>query len=117
MRHFPIFMDLEGRRALVLGAGDAADRKAEALQRCGAEVVRAVVFDEMQLQSISVAIAADAAEADILALVDAVTVRGIPVNVVDRPALCSFITPAVVDRSPMTPSPSPRAGPRRCWPA
>ena len=102
MRHFPLFMDLHGRRALVLGAGDAAERKADALQRCGAAVLRAVAFEPDQLHGCAIAIAADAAEADILAMVHAANARGIPVNVVDRPALCSFITPAVVDRSPLT---------------
>ena len=102
MQHFPIFLDLRGRRALVLGSGDAADRKAEALQRCGAEVVKVATFDPPQLDHCVVAIAAEAAEPDILRLVQAATARGIPVNVVDRPALCSFITPAVVDRTPIT---------------
>src|SRR5262245_2433282 len=27
--------------------------------------------------------------------------RGLPVNVVDNPALCSFIFPSIVDRSPL----------------
>ena len=102
MRHFPIFMELHGRRALVLGAGEAADRKTELLQRCGADVVRVTRFDPSQLDQCAVAIAAEAPEADIDALVQAANARGIPVNVVDRPALCSFITPAVVDRSPIT---------------
>ncbi len=102
MLHFPIFMDLRGRRALVLGAGEAADRKSLALRRCGAEIVRTTSFDETLLVNCSIAIAADAAEGDILALVDAANSHGIPVNVVDRPALCSFITPAIVDRSPIT---------------
>lgn len=102
MQHFPIFMDLHGRRALVLGEGAAADRKAEALCRCGAEVLQITSFDPKALDGCSIAIGAEAAEDDLAALSDAAQARGIPVNVVDRPALCSFITPAIVDRSPIT---------------
>ena len=102
MRHFPIFMDLHGRRGLVLGTGEAADRKADALRRCGADVVQIATFDPAALDRCAIAIGAEAAEQDIAALVEAAGSRGIPVNIVDRPALCSFITPAVVDRSPIT---------------
>ena len=102
MRHFPIFMDLHGRRGLVVGEGEAADRKAEAMRRCGAEVLQIGQFDPSALDGCAVAIGAEADEADIAALVAAANARGIPVNVVDRPALCSFITPAVVDRAPIT---------------
>ncbi len=102
MRHFPIFMDLHGRRALVLGTGPAAERKADALRRCGAEVVAASTFQPGLLDGVAVAIGAEAAELELSAMVEAATRRGIPVNVVDRPALCSFITPAVVDRAPIT---------------
>ena len=38
MRHFPIFLDLAGRTALVLGAGAIALRKEAALARAGAHV-------------------------------------------------------------------------------
>ncbi len=102
MRYFPIFMDLQGRRALVLGKGEAAERKAEALSRCGAEVTQAVSFTPALLDGCSIAIGAEASEDDLQALIAAASQRGIPVNVVDRPAWCSFITPAVVDRSPIT---------------
>ena len=102
MHHFPIFLDLQGRRCLVLGDGEAAERKADALRRCGAEVLQTAVFDPALLEGCVVAIAAEAPEPEIAALVAAATRRGIPVNVVDRPALCSFITPAVIDRSPIT---------------
>jgi uroporphyrin-III C-methyltransferase / precorrin-2 dehydrogenase / sirohydrochlorin ferrochelatase len=102
MRHFPIFMDLHGRRALVVGAGEQADRKAAALRNCGATVTQAPSFDPALLDDCAIAIGTEAPEADLLALVEAARARGIPVNVVDRPALCSFITPAVVDRDPIT---------------
>ena len=102
MRHFPVFMDLQDRRALVLGHGEAAERKAEALRRCGADVLQADCFNPADLEGCAVAIAAEASETDIRALVMAANASGIPVNVVDRPALCSFITPAVVDRAPLT---------------
>jgi uroporphyrin-III C-methyltransferase / precorrin-2 dehydrogenase / sirohydrochlorin ferrochelatase len=102
MRHFPIFMDLQGRRALVLGAGEAATRKADALRRCGAIVTEATQFDPTLLDGCAVAVGAEASEADLAAMVQAAQANGIPVNVVDRPELCSFITPAIVDRDPIT---------------
>ena len=54
------------------------------------------------LDGCAVAIGADASDADLLALSEAAKARGVPVNVVDRPELCSFIMPAIIDRDPMT---------------
>jgi uroporphyrin-III C-methyltransferase/precorrin-2 dehydrogenase/sirohydrochlorin ferrochelatase len=102
MRHFPIFLDLQGHRALVLGAGENADRKAEALRKCGAIVVQMAEFDPAALDHCAIAIGAEASETDLATLVQTARARGIPVNVVDRPDLCSFITPAIIDRDPIT---------------
>jgi uroporphyrin-III C-methyltransferase/precorrin-2 dehydrogenase/sirohydrochlorin ferrochelatase len=102
MRHYPIFLDLHGRTALVLGAGQIADRKAAPL-RAGGAVVRMVArFDPSDLDGCAIAIGAEASEADLMALRDEAMRRGIPVNVVDRPELCSYITPSVIDRNPIT---------------
>ena len=102
MQHFPIFLDLTGRQVLVLGHGEAATRKAEALRRCGAVVRTADGFAPALLDGCALAIGADAPEAELVALSDAAQARGIPVNIVDRPALCSYITPSVIDRAPVT---------------
>ena len=102
MRHLPIFLDLRGRKALVLGCGEVAARKAELLRRAGAETRIEPGFQAEMLDGCAVAIGADAPEADLLALSVAAIARGIPVNIVDRPALCSFILPAIVDRNPIT---------------
>ena len=102
MRHYPLFMDLQGRRVLVLGTGEVAHRKAEPLMRAGAVVEMAETFDPGQLAGCALAVGADAAEAELAALSVAAQAAGIPVNVVDRPALCSFITPSVIDRDPVT---------------
>ena len=102
MRHYPVFLDLNGRRALVLGMGEAAERKAEMLERSGAHVVCAATFTPALLDHCVIALAAGAAEDDAAALSREAQVRGIPVNVMDRPELCSFIAPAVIDREPLT---------------
>lgn len=102
MRHYPIFMDLTGRRALVLGAGDAAERKAASLRAAGADVVVEARFAPALLDGCVLAIGAGAPEAELRALSHAAQLRAIPVNVVDRPDLSTFITPAVVDRDPVT---------------
>ena len=102
MRHFPAFLDLQGRITLVVGLGEVGERKAEALRRCGAQVVLRARFDEADLDGCAVAIGADAELAELTALAAAARARGIPVNVVDKPDLCSFIMPAVIDRDPVT---------------
>jgi uroporphyrin-III C-methyltransferase/precorrin-2 dehydrogenase/sirohydrochlorin ferrochelatase len=102
MRHFPLFMDLIGRPVLVLGTGELAERKAEPLRRAGAVVRLRPVFNATDLNGCALAIGADASEDDLLGLSQAACARGIPVNIVDQPALCSFIMPAIIDRDPVT---------------
>lgn len=102
MRHFPAFLDLAGRTALLLGEGEAIERKAQPLARAGAALRRATRFDPALLDGVALAIGADAAEDELRALSAAAQARGIPVNIVDRAELCSFIMPAIVDRDPIT---------------
>lgn len=120
MDYLPIFLDVRGRPCLVVGGGPVAARKLSLLVRAGARgvVVAPDICDELRalagdvdlrerpfapadLDGMTLAIAAtdDAAlNAEVAAQARA---RGVPVNVVDTPALCSFIMPAVVDRSPV----------------
>jgi uroporphyrin-III C-methyltransferase / precorrin-2 dehydrogenase / sirohydrochlorin ferrochelatase len=99
---FPLFLDLRGRTVLVLGEGPAAVRKAALVRGAGAEVRAAKSFSPALLDGAALAIGAEATEEDLAALAAAARARGIPVNVVDRPELCTAIMPAVVDRAPVT---------------
>jgi len=99
---FPVFLDLRERLVLVLGEGPAATRKAALVRQAGAEVRVAKIFSPALLDGVLLAIGADTPEGDLAALSAAARARGIPVNIVDRPELCSVIMPAVVDRAPIT---------------
>src|SRR5258708_12531383 len=101
MRHYPLFMDIKERRALVVGSGEVAERKAEALRRCGAVVDNHPAFDPRALNGCALAIGAEAPEVDLRALSAEARARGIPVNIVDRTELCSFIPPSVIHRDPV----------------
>src|SRR4051794_11972621 len=102
MLHFPVFLDIKGRVALVLGTGEVADRKAAILRQAGAEIRFAATFAPALLDGCAIAIGADAAEPELQALAEACRARGLPVNVVDKPALCTALMPAIIDREPMT---------------
>ena len=102
MQHFPVFLDLEGRTVLVLGTGMVAERKAALVRQAGAAVRCAVAFADDLLEDCALAIGADAPEPDLQALAAACRARGVPVNIVDRPALCTALMPAIVDRAPVT---------------
>jgi uroporphyrin-III C-methyltransferase/precorrin-2 dehydrogenase/sirohydrochlorin ferrochelatase len=85
----PIFMRLEGRPVILIGSGEAADAKRRLLERAGALIVE---------DSASLAIVA-LEEPD--AVVTALRARGVLVNTVDRPDLCAFTLPAIIDRHPV----------------
>ncbi|MDK2759956.1 MAG: siroheme synthase [Sphingopyxis sp.] len=96
MEQLPLFLNLRGRTVVLVGEGEAADAKARLIARAGGRVVpaweegAAIAFVALDDDG-----AARAAAADLRA-------RGLLVNVVDRPDLCDFTTPAIVDRAPVT---------------
>lgn len=91
----PIFVRLAGQSVLLVGDGAAADAKARLITAAGGQVVRAVA-PGVRLAFVALDDAgAAAAEAARL------KAAGLLVNVVDRPALCDFTVPAIVDRSPV----------------
>jgi uroporphyrin-III C-methyltransferase/precorrin-2 dehydrogenase/sirohydrochlorin ferrochelatase len=97
----PIFLDLTHRRVLILGQNEAADRRAASYAALGAIVERAETFDPAALPGCALAAGAGAPEADLRALSAEAQRLGIPVNIVDRPELSSFITPSIIDRAPI----------------
>lgn len=100
MKHLPLFFDLVGRRVVVVGAGPMADRRVELAKSAGADV-RRIAPDQAKVRDFQGAAAAFVATgaADLDAAVQRVArTAGVPVNVADRPALCDFILPAIVDR-------------------
>ncbi|GAB6387970.1 siroheme synthase CysG [Stutzerimonas marianensis] len=122
MEFLPLFHNLKRQTVLVVGGGEIALRKARLLSEAGA--VLRVVAPEVQAQLVELveqgggrllvrgyapedmngcvlAIAATDDEALNERVSQDARVRGLPVNVVDSPQLCSVIFPAIVDRSPL----------------
>ncbi|TAJ96445.1 MAG: uroporphyrinogen-III C-methyltransferase [Reyranella sp.] len=100
MKHLPLFFDLAGRKVAVVGEGPKADLRADLARSAGADV-RRLDARSLTAQDLRGAVAAFVATGDEAA--DAAVHRqtkaaGVPVNVADRPALCDFIMPAIVDR-------------------
>ncbi|WP_246247070.1 siroheme synthase, partial [Candidatus Methylobacter favarea] len=122
MDYFPIFVKLKNQDCLVIGAGEVAARKIELLARAGAKItviakeIGATVADLQRVYDLIllekdfspedmhkfrlVVSATDNAETNRLVAKTA-EAQNIPVNVVDNPELCSFIFPAIIDRSPI----------------
>lgn len=122
MDYFPIFVKLKDQACLVVGGGEVAARKIELLARAGAKIT--VIADKIghrvnamrdlhdltilqksfrpgDLQEFSLVVSATD-DNDINHLVaKTAKEQNIPVNVVDNPKLCSFIFPAIIDRSPI----------------
>jgi uroporphyrin-III C-methyltransferase/precorrin-2 dehydrogenase/sirohydrochlorin ferrochelatase len=120
---FPVFMRVEDRAVVVVGGGAEAFAKARLMSQSQARltVVAEAVDPEFALwlaggdtrlvakpfspdliAGAALVFAASGDEAADREVVRAARAAGIPVNAVDRPALCDFYTPAIVNRAPVT---------------
>ncbi|MBU3055863.1 siroheme synthase CysG [Pseudomonas indica] len=122
MDYLPLFHNLQKRQVLVVGGGEVALRKARLLASAGAvlHVVAPLIEPQLvdlvertggqsvvrgyldsDLDGCVLAIAATDDETLNARVSQDAYAKGVPVNVVDAPALCSVIFPAIVDRSPL----------------
>lgn len=90
----PILVRLQDQPVILLGDGEAAAAKRRLLERAGAQVVQ----DHPDAR---LAVVAIDDETEAVAAVARLRAAGVLVNAVDRPALCDFTLPAVVDRAPV----------------
>lgn len=130
MDFLPIFLNIRNRNCVVIGGGEVAARKIALLLRAGAHITlispqlgadlqiqldgalrgqleqgriiyRAETFHADHLRDAALVIAATNDPIVNRNVSEAAGRLHIPVNVVDSPALCSFIMPSIIDRAPI----------------
>ena len=119
MRYYPINLDIQNRNCLVVGAGSVGTRKVMMLLKCGAKVtvVSPIISENLQNLQKSASLTLKArpyrtADLEGMFLVIGATdneplnrqissdaeSRNILCNIADRPAVCNFILPSIVQR-------------------
>jgi precorrin-2 dehydrogenase len=119
MQYYPIFLDIKGRNCLVVGGGDVGTRKVDMLLKCGASVTVVSTDATEKLarlskeQRITLIIRGyTSSDLDDRFLVIGATnneplnqqisrdaeKRNLLCNIADRPSVCNFILPAIVEQ-------------------
>ncbi|MBS7542337.1 siroheme synthase CysG [Ancylobacter oerskovii] len=124
LARLPVFFALEGRRVVLAGGSDAAAWKAELIAATGARLdvyaaeaspalaglvaetdgrvtLHARDWTPEDLKGATLAIGAIEDDAEGARFAAVARATGVPVNVVDKPALCDFAFGAIVNRSPL----------------
>ncbi|UUX49906.1 siroheme synthase CysG [Nisaea acidiphila] len=122
MKYLPIFADLAGQHALLVGGNEDSARKLRLLLKTEARIrvvssapnaevsrlaaegridLRRRPFETADLADVRIAILGDAEALDIEEVAREIRATGVPTNVVDRPDLSTFIIPGIVDRDPI----------------
>jgi uroporphyrin-III C-methyltransferase/precorrin-2 dehydrogenase/sirohydrochlorin ferrochelatase len=122
MKYFPVFLDASRINAMVVGGGDVAARKIELLLKTTTKItvmsaltcdsVKRLInennlthfahdYQEGHLTDINLAIAATDNKCVNERVYHEAIKHNILANVVDQPELCTYITPAIIDRAPM----------------
>jgi uroporphyrin-III C-methyltransferase/precorrin-2 dehydrogenase/sirohydrochlorin ferrochelatase len=125
LARLPIFLALDGKRAVLAGGSAAAAWKAELLSAAGArvEVFAEQISEELtavaalppageivlhgrgwvadDFAGAAIAVGAFASDTEAAAFAQAARAAGVPVNVIDKPAFCDFAFGAIVNRSPL----------------
>jgi siroheme synthase-like protein len=122
MKYFPIYLDAKHINAMIIGGGEVAARKIELLlksttnisimsEALNSSVERLVNLHQLtwlkhnyqpgHLNNSNIVIAAtDSIEVNSAIAAESTQLK-LLTNVVDQPELCSYITPAIIDRSPI----------------
>ena len=119
MRYYPIYLDIRDKHCVVIGGGEVAERKVFSLLNAGAKVtvvspaVTAVLkgiseagrveikerpFSKGDLKGAFLAYAATDSEDINYKISEEARKRGVLLNIVDKPEMCDFIVPSVVER-------------------
>lgn len=122
MRYFPVNLDLQGRKVLVVGGGPVGEGKARGLVEAGAAVtlvspvvttplqemeargelaVRLREFAPEDLEGFFLIIGATNDPAVNKQVYDLASARNLLCNIVDHRALCNFLTPSLFNRGPI----------------
>jgi uroporphyrin-III C-methyltransferase / precorrin-2 dehydrogenase / sirohydrochlorin ferrochelatase len=96
MQQLPIFLNLTDQPVLIVGDGEAAEAKARLVSRAGGRIVGSLA------EGPRLAFVALDDDDEAAAVASDLRAAGLLVNVVDRPQLCDFTTPAIIDRAPVT---------------
>jgi uroporphyrin-III C-methyltransferase/precorrin-2 dehydrogenase/sirohydrochlorin ferrochelatase len=91
LHSLPLFVRLAGRPVILLGEGEPAAAKRRLLERAGAAIVGEDAHAVLAIVAIE-------DEDEAVAAVARLKARNILVNTVDRPPLCDFTLPAIVER-------------------
>ncbi|WP_027364221.1 precorrin-2 dehydrogenase/sirohydrochlorin ferrochelatase family protein [Desulfotruncus alcoholivorax] len=119
MKHYPLFLDIKGKKCLVIGGGSVAERKVRSLLAYGAKVhvtstklnaalqemvasgqvvYSGTSYRPAELDDACLVFCATNDQAVNSAVAKDCAGKNIPVNVVDQPSLCTFIVPSTVAR-------------------
>ena len=125
LARLPVFLALEGKRAVVAGVSAAAAWKAELLSAAGAQVdvyapkpgeelialaaqpprgivtIHTRAWEPPDFTGAAIAIGGCDDETDAARFAAAARRAGVPVNVIDKPSYCDFAFGAIVNRSPL----------------
>ena len=125
MKYFPFFMELSKKPVLLIGGGEVAERKLDLLLKANAQItIIAKDFSDyitellklnniisirdsykkshLEKEKFSFVIAATNDESLNSQIAKDANDRNILVNVVDKPEICDFIFPSILERGPVT---------------
>lgn len=119
MRYYPIYLDIKDRNCLVVGGGSVGTRKVEMLLACGAKVtvvsldateilkkhsdsgviqLKKRAFQLADIGHVFLVIGATDNEDLNFKIHAEAERRGVLCNIADRPGVCNFILPSIVNR-------------------
>ena len=123
MKYYPVFWNIAGKKCVVVGGGEVAERKVKRLLESGAEVFIispqltpeltrlneesiishiAKEYSSEYIYGAALVVGATDDEKTNAAISSDARSKGIPVNIVDDPQKCDFILPSLVERGDLT---------------